>query len=499
MKKFFTMLLAFTFIVTAVIVIPTGKRQKANALCMDEGCYYPGTNIYYFSDSPVTSAYQEFFEDFRCSIIYDTHPYITIQELQYMFYSGYFWGFTPPCMVVLELKAMKPPITLLTNLIKCFRMQNCGVILITPYMSDFGTMWSTYGEDDSFDYVSGVTYDKFALYLQDSVLYMLNNNGQMKDKSTIFMDGRIVGLEGVTEDYDVLSGNIDIWMYQKAFTRLLHYMYYGVTFEIEDDIISDVYFDEANFMKPLYMDLWDEYMESVYSYNDSSLELDYFNSEQTDVALYRNIWNARLNAGRGSYHWNYMRDYIYDYNDSLDTSHYEDYYSLYQDFYQGIINNLFNRNIHIIAHLGGTKYIDLLSWEVLDSNLNTPYTYTFDSCASFGNLYQDYSYLDNYTYSLDYVYGMGIWYFKTQFYNYLKDVQDHWDVVKPQYNILNDFPIFIYEEDPITWSDSGLTIISNSPMREYWSDFGDYGDVNDNDIVNWDDFASAIINYFSRF
>lgn len=501
MRKLFTAILAFTFIVTAVIVTPTVKRQKANALCMDEPAgYSPGTSVYYFSDSPITEAYENFFSGYG-TIVYDAHPYITIQELQYMLYSGYFWGFTPPCMVVLELKAMKPPITLLTNLIKCLRMQQCGIILITPYMSEYGAMVSTDGEDDCFDYVSGVAYDKYALFVQDTVirvLYDVSFNSQVKNKTTIFMDGRIAGLDGIPTSYDIL----DICMYQKAFARLLNYMYYGLTIELDDEGgIFEKYFDEENFMKPLYMDLWDEYMESVYNYNDSSLELtssldlNYFDSEQTDVDLYRSMWNARLIAGMGSYHWNYMRDYIYDYNDSLDTSHYEGYYALYQDFYQSILNSLYNRNIHIMAHLGGTTYIDLLNWTNL--NFDEPFTYTFTSdYRSFGNLFQIGT-----MYSLDYVYGMGINFLKDNFYDFLKGVQDHWDVVKPQYNILNNFPIFIYEKDPIIWSDDGLTIESNAQMREECSDLGfdDYGDVGDSEPINWDDLEVAMSNYFSRF
>lgn len=40
MKKILTFLLAFTFIATAVIVTPTRKMQKANALYMDEPAGY---------------------------------------------------------------------------------------------------------------------------------------------------------------------------------------------------------------------------------------------------------------------------------------------------------------------------------------------------------------------------------------------------------------------------------------------------------------------------
>lgn len=422
-----------------------------------------------------------------------------------MLYSGYFWGFTSPCMVVLELKAMKPPITLLENLIKCFRMQDCGVILITPYLSNYGSMVSTDGDVDdytfddyTFDYISGVTYDKYALFISDMVLEILIDAGyshQVKDKTTVFMDGRIAGFDGVPLSYDM----VDTCMYQKGFARLLNYIYYGLTFELDDENnISNIYFDEENFMKPLFIDLWDEYMTSSADLNPE--ELDYFSSEEIDLNDYIDLWNDRLEAGRGSYHWDYMQDYIYDNNGSLELTHYNAYYAAYQDFYQGIINNLFNRNIHIIAHLGGTKYVDLLSWEVLDSNLITLNTYTFDSSASFGDLYRGYSYLEDYTYSLDYVYGMGIWNLKTQFYDFLKDVQDHWDFVQTEYNILNDFPIYIYEKDPITWGDDGLIIQSNSQMREYWRNLGfyDYGDGTVIDAPSvLEDLETLIMNFFA--
>lgn len=459
MKKLFTILLAFTFIATAVIVIPTNKRHKANALYIDgpDGYQYGNNCIYYFSDSPITVDYSNQANMVGMQVIYDVHPYITVRELEYMLYSGYFWGFYDhsKVAVILELKTMKPPQSLLENLIACFRAQGCGVWLVTPYYSDYASL--------DLDGRDGVQYDEYVLFLQDTALSMFSDNGQMIDKTTLFRDGRIAGLYDIPESpdtYDIL----DICMNQKGFARLLNYMYNGLDFSInEEQIISRVFFDEENFEKSLYIELWDNFA------NRYGLSLNYFQDEEIIIDDYINVWSTIYSDENDG---PVANNYYHDYEENLLM----DFYEENENYYQGVINYLFNKNLHIIANVDGTTYIDLLNW--LNITDVSPQTYTFTDALSFGNLYQTNLYPDGNPYAIEYVYGMGISNLKTQFYNFLRSCDLDWSIISEAYNILNDFMCFLFINEPIDESANGLSVYLNSQMREYWSNFGfnDYGD-----------------------
>ena len=70
-----------------------GATKKVNALSADyPKTNTPMTNIYYFSDS--APAFGEIFDSYiGLNVTYDIQYLLTPQELTYMLYSGYFWGF----------------------------------------------------------------------------------------------------------------------------------------------------------------------------------------------------------------------------------------------------------------------------------------------------------------------------------------------------------------------------------------------------------------------
>lgn len=478
MKKFLTFLLAFTFIATAVIVTPIGKKQKANALYIDgpDGYQYGNNCIYYFSDSPITVDYSEQTGRVGMPVIYDVHPYITVQELEYMLYSGYFWGFYDhsKTAVILELKTMKPPQSLLENLIACFEAQGCKVWLITPYYSFFELL--------ELNGLEGVPYDEYTLFLQDAALGMFSDNGQIRDKTTLFMDGRIAGLYEIPESpetYDIL----DICMNQKGFARLLNYIYNGLIFSMnEEQIISRVFFDEENFEKSLYIELWDNFA------NRYGLSLNYFNDEEININNYIDEWRRIYSDENGG---PIANNYYYDYDENLLM----DFYDENENYYQCIINYLFNKNIHIIANVDGPTYIDLLNW--INITDVAPLTYTFTNALAFNNIYQTILYPNGEPYAIEYVYGMGISNLKPPFHNFLRSCEYGWSVIMEEYNILNDFTCFLFVNEPIDESADGLPVYLNSQMREYWSNLGfdDYGDGTYDEETLFD-FYRELMDFF---
>lgn len=390
-----------------------GATRKVNALSPDyPKINTPMTNIYYFSDS--APAFSEILDSYiGLNVTYDIQYLLTPQELTYMLYSGYFWGFNQRNMniVIIEIKTIKPDPMILENLFECLKLQGCKVMFISPYQPEFG--------DLSFADVSmPCNMDKYSRFLKNAIKTMLNANGILEN-TTILIDGRFIGIDGVSELYDIA----ELCAASSTLRRLLLYMFYNCNTA-----------QEKNFEKDMYEEIWD-LSQDILGNNRSHYNYFY---DSTNISDYVDFWKELYTNG-----YEYINNFQLDI-DTTFTSGRKNQIGLY---YENIVNELNGRNINILAHVDGTLYVDILGG-LTNYNFST-YSDVFDEFDPNGRS----------------VYSMGIWQLKSEFYALLSSIQAEVNHYINDYPSVSEKP-YIWVVDPLITAPGGLEIILEDQLQE---------------------------------
>ncbi len=192
-NKLLTTLLALMLVSTSIIYHGNSNAVKANALSPDYNL--DQAIIYYFCDA--VPSFENALSNITIGypIIYDTKYALTAGELEYMLYSGYFWGFNEYVdnIVIFELKTMKPDYHVLEEIFKCFHMQNCKVMFISPYYMDYSDI--TY-----IDVSMECNFDSFMRFWKKCVRGIYNDESELPCGTTLFLDGKFIGLSSYTQN-----------------------------------------------------------------------------------------------------------------------------------------------------------------------------------------------------------------------------------------------------------------------------------------------------------
>ena len=413
-------------IITTVMVVLTGfgsaggATKKVNALSADyPKTNTPMTNIYYFSDS--SPAFGEIFDSYiGLNVTYDIQYLLTPQELTYMLYSGYFWGFNQNNIniVIIEIKTIKPDPVVLENLFECLKLQGCKVMFISPYQPEFG--------DLSFaDASMPCDMDKYSRFLKNTIKTMLSANGILEN-TTILIDGRFIGIDGVPESYNIA----ELCAASSTLRRLLLYMFYNCNTAAEKD-----------FEKDMYEGIWDLSQDILGSDNRS--DHNYFH-DSTKISDYIDFWKDLYTKG-----YEYINNFQLDTNSTFSSGR-KNKIGLY---YNDIVNELLNvRNINILAHVGGTLYVDILG--DLTNNLSAN-LYNFSTCSDV---------FDEFDPNGRSVYSMGISRLKNEFYTLLYSIQED-TPNNDQHSGVRRFT-YLWIVDPITIGSDGLNVVEEDQLQE---------------------------------
>lgn len=445
MKKtrnlFMTIVMAFVMLFAAFAPFVSVNKKQASALSPD---YLEGiSTVYYFSDSD--PSFKDSLDSYvGVDIVYDTCPLLTAQELAHMVYTGYFWGFNESLdnIVIIEIKTMKPDPYVLENLFACLKAQGCKVMFISPYIVDFS-------DSEYADVFMACNVDKYSRYIKNCVRSMLSETGVLRDDTTLLLDGRFIGIDSATN-----YNSLDLYFSAPTLRRLLFHMYYGCDTEKEKD------YEES-----LYRTLWERYKTDVVEQSGLDpldFNLNYFDDD-TQIYGYMDYYIAMWRA-------------VEEANTQM-TSYNENCKAEMRVHCQEMIDVLDNKDVYLIAHADGTVYIDILNNDSNNTNINAMYTYI------------DYTkmlhLMDN-----RYFYSMGIWYFKSEFYNVLLDIPKNLPN-EPCYSNVVRYP-YIWVEDPFVETEGGLEVILEDTLELIYGDgYQEY----DEDVLA-ELFISAFISLF---
>lgn len=409
-KNFFIVIIATVMVILTGFGSAGGATRKVNALSPDyPKINTPMTNIYYFSDS--APAFSEILDSYiGLNVTYDIQYLLTPQELTYMLYSGYFWGFNQYNMniVIIEIKTIKPDPVILENLFECLKLQGCKVMFISPYQPEFGDL--TFA-----DASMPCDMDKYSRFLKNAIKDVLTAN---EEKTTLLIDGRFIGIDGVPELYDIA----ELCAASSTLRRLLLYMFYNCNTAAE-----------KNFEKDMYEGIWD-LSQDILGNNRS--HYNYFH-DSTNISDYVDFWKELYTNG-----YEYINNFQLD-TDSIFTAGRKNQIGLY---YENIVNALNGRNIHILAHVDGTLYVDILEG-LTNYNFST-YSDVFDEFDPNGCS----------------VYSMGISRLKNEFYTLLRSIQED-TPNDEQHSGVRRFT-YLWVVDPIIIGEGGLNVILEDQLQE---------------------------------
>lgn len=171
-RQFIVVLMSLLFFVTGIFAVSGIQSTKAHALTPD---YSHEEGIYYFYDSSPSFSESESqaIAGPNLKVTYDKKPLVSEQELAYLLYTGYFWGFpgSGNVTVVIDIKTIVPQLDLLEELFTCLKQQNCKVIYITAASAE---TYHIYVDKLSSctDVIFRESEDDFAYFFEKSIIDM---------------------------------------------------------------------------------------------------------------------------------------------------------------------------------------------------------------------------------------------------------------------------------------------------------------------------------------
>jgi hypothetical protein len=468
-KTLFSLILAFAMLLASITWLGSVGTEKADATIQndvaiqgDAALKSNNTNatLYYFSDSTPYFSDVITADTVYCNYVYyDVHPLITEQELAFLIYSGYFWGFneTTITTVIIEIKTMKPDQDLLEQLFKCIESQQRKVLFICPYIYSMGYDVGT-GEG-SFTAMP-CNFDRYSVFIDHSIRYMNDADvGNTLSPSTIFIDGRLFGLDSIQEEYNLL----DYWA-----SSTVRRIFYDIAYNVIDDDSEKPIPDGNIFEK-----LWTYYCKS--DFIDSATggcTLKYFD-DFPDIDDYIKMWE-KIEQTVGYYGNGYgYSGSAYEQLELFKEEMTNAFKGFVGEYYKELLVKYFsnenNEKIHILAHVAGNEYIDLTKY--LDSDNSTEDSLTDESnffkadVYNFSTLNEFFDVAEMNQFNLKNIYAIGIYRLKSDFYNFLKKLQDYRD------DFYMDLPILLWRVDScVEGEDDGLRVILDDEIINYYED-----------------------------
>ena len=421
-KSIISMFMAFVLMFSFLLPIGQVNTKKASALSPDYMPVETMPTVYYFSDSqPTFKDYLD--QQIGLNVIYDTQYFITSQELAFMLYTGYFWGFNQEStnIVIIEIKAIKPDYFILNELFECLQYQGCKVMFISPYQPEFVS-------GEVLEYVDAsmpCNQDLYMRFIKNSIRSMLNTDGCFLDNTTILLDGRFIKRNGLSATADFSEVCAESMVYK----RLLLYITYN----------ADSY-AEPEFEDELYQGLWGSFQQST------GTTLDYF-EEDTEISAYYGFWEDSADRIEG-----------YFQND-----HETAYLAQVRLYYGQMIEDLYSRNIHILTHIGGTQYIDILN---IDENNDFLCGWGMGAPVALGN-YNDVFNNEDSSFLIEHLYAIGIWYLQEEYYDLTYSIASNIAYIYNEFGVdLTGFAVYIWEEDPFVDAGEGLPVVREGDLHE---------------------------------
>ncbi len=436
-KTFISVVLALIVALTCLASLGIGadSRKVQAESAWTEGEFIRTNEIsleetYYFTDSCAT--FMEVLEDEKYSsteTFYDFHGFMTNQELAFLLYSGYFWGFgeTTVKVVIIELNTFVPQQSILQELFECLKQQGVAVMYISYYLEESGY---TVGQVEDYLWCIPNNGDKYSEFFDNSIKYMGDPDmANTLDNSTIFIDGRLIELYNIQTEYNLL----DCWS-SSHLRRIFNDIVYG---GVDDQT------EEA-----IYNALWKHLMADSY-FNPYELTLDYFNGD-TSINEYIDMWtDTQIKHQEDNISYDDFQLFKEDAN-----SIYKDAIGLY---YEPVVEDITSRGIHIFAHINENEYIDVTTFYKPNENSFNAQIYNFSTYAEFCNS------VDASVINVKNLYAMAQYALNHDFYAFLANLQ----YIQMHDNSLK-LDIFVLEKDPIIWSDDGLSVMPDSDLQSMY-------------------------------
>ncbi len=424
----------FVLFVTGAIAVGGDVQRPRDAEALSPDYIAEYETIYYFSDSTPTFKDHAYLSGYNT--VFDVKPFMTVEELKYMIYTGYFWGFVNTYnipIVIVELKAMIPDSEVLRVLFACLRAQGCKIMFISPYVDMLDGVEA--------DITMRCNTDKHYKFIQNSVKAMADDQGVVYDETTLLLDGRMIG---AYRNFDIAER----YKYSSYLRALLLNMRHGCSA-----------YGGYEYEYTLYSRLWQVYGEYVMA--NCGYELDYFNGD-TDIEPYIEMWQEIIER------YPTMLNDIWQGNDEYYNERYREELNIYLD--EEIAQYFNGKNIHILVNVDGAErsnlYIDML-YSVAEYPQYVEYI--FSDYQQFGNTIP---------FNITFLYGMGQWRLELDFYSLLCSLQDNLgdlnDILDDETNEqkfpIARMPVFIWEVDPIETGDDGLEIITSDELESMYDD-----------------------------
>lgn len=459
MKKIVSLICAVLLSVTCFAFFG-GNNDVKKADALNWQLYQPEgkaahSSVYYFCDADPYVLYALEPEYARLAVI-DQHNLLSEQELRYMLYTGYFWGFKfDPNLeeskynnvVVIELRTFKPSETTMINLVNCFRYQKAKVIFASPFFRDYSS---------SLDCIMLPTnFDDYAAFLRDTIRIQEdpNQNIPTTEITTLLLsDDYLLNSteEGLTNNFN------SILRRSSHLRRLLSYYNYGL------DLESGIEYEKEFFSK-----MWRAFFTKYLNLTDSSYSDDGFYIENYDifdndlfvienidsfVALWNYVVDKRILGGYSSWEPISQEDeeFLTIYESNLRT--------YYESFIRGSTENdsgssdgespesLCEKGVYVYIHVGESIF-DFYNFNLISSDY-------FSNVYSFDSNNMQIGEGDEQRSATSKMLMIGIWRVTNDYYNVMKRLQVDWSSRRrndePFKRLLN----LMYINDPLSFDDS---------------------------------------------
>ncbi|MDE6029584.1 MAG: hypothetical protein K2F90_04615 [Clostridiales bacterium] len=503
-KRFAAIIMAFLLVFMAMATVCGLKTDKADALSIDYADHYGYQEVYYFSDS--RPAFNEYFND----AFFDIHSYISVEEFEFMVYGGYFMGFDydyTRAVVIIQLATIKPSEQTLNDLFYCLHYQNCKVMFLTPFMSEYGNL--------ECDFTLLCYLDNYDLFLRNSVAVMCGGYesvkysteqnsilAQVDNNANIYStygssntepqplpeppsqpepsepshsrpngdgnsvpDNTILFLDRQLCNYAYYMDIRQCYMYSRAFRRLLGYM--------RDYGYDNYEYNDCE--RAIYDDLWGAYAHLPF-FEEYGITPNCYNIYET-IETWNRLWEYGLTQS--------LYDFWYAYNSYDLNMQYEEYYAEFYNsylqaigeyYYSDYVDYFNERNIHVFAHAQGTTYYSL--FEINSSDAYECTEYVFDTYNEFLGFAFNIS-------PTDYIYAIAInitdsyiGRLDEDYYTLLITLQNYIDDNKNE-EAVKDYEIYsqgvtIFFWGDFIWDPNGLRLDTAQGLKDYFGQENGY-------------------------
>lgn len=332
-KKLSSIALALLFAVTCFFAVVGASSKPAKAISP----YLPPDvygNVYYFCDS--TPSFDVVAGN---EVIYDAPGIVTSKELEFLLYTGYFWGLEElgVDIALIEINTFEPERNVLESLFECLKAQNCKTMFISPYVNSYGELYCV-------DVSMQCNSDEYVGFIYNNMVQMSYTGAFSGGNTTILLDRRFVTWHDIYDADDLA----ELFLTSPTMRRILYYA------------IGFVGGNISTFESNLYGRLWEIYQNSFlhdYGYDN----LNYFNG-YNDIGSYIDAWQDIEEQDPGAV-IRFWRDIGLHFNGE-ESEIFDNAIDAVNERYMDLVAPLKNKNIRILSHIYENTYLDIVNCQV---------------------------------------------------------------------------------------------------------------------------------------